>query len=192
MKVLRTGRLALRQWYLTDAADLFEYASDQRVGPSAGWRPHQTIADSELLIRSVFQMKYYHWAIVLPEIGKVIGGINLLPDPKRTYLRTRVLGYSMNPAYWGRGIMPEAVEAVLKFGFDTLRLQLISAFHYPANFRSQRVLKKTGFSYEGRLRSASQLFDGSVVDNVCYSITPQEYAARQAGKKTACIEEESK
>ena len=98
MKLIRTERLILRQWYLSDAEDLFAYAQDDRVGPMAGWRPHRTSKDSENLIRFHFQKVLFHWALVLPGEGRVIGGINLTQDAKRTNSMSRMLGYSMSPA----------------------------------------------------------------------------------------------
>ena len=94
MKSLRTKRLVLRQWYMSDADDLFAYAQNPLVGPSAGWRPHHVRKDSEDLIQKVFQQEYFHWALVVPGAGKVIGGINLTQDTKRNNPHARTLGYS--------------------------------------------------------------------------------------------------
>jgi putative acetyltransferase len=63
------------------------------------------------------------------------------------------------------------VLAVLRFGFEELGLDLISAYCYPFNKRSQRVLEKCGFRYEGCLRLAEKRYDGKVLDNNCYAIT---------------------
>ena len=175
MKSLRTKRLVLRQWYMTDADDLFAYAQNPLVGPAAGWRPHQFRKDSEELIQRVFQHEYFHWALVIPGNGKVIGGINLTTDSKRTNPHTRNLGYSMNPDYWGNGYMTEAAKAVISFGFESLNVSLISVYHYPENVRSKRVIEKCGFKYEGTLRQCSELFNNKILDNLCYSMTSMEY-----------------
>ena len=175
MKSLRTKRLVLRQWYMSDADDLFAYAQNPLVGPSAGWRPHHVRKDSEDLIQKVFQQEYFHWALVVPGAGKVIGGINLTQDTKRNNPHARTLGYSMNPDYWGNGYMTEAAKAVIAFGFEGLTTEIISVYHYPDNLRSKRVIEKCGFTYEGTLRHCSQLFNNKTYDNLCYSMTAMEY-----------------
>ena len=175
MKSLRTKRLVLRQWYISDADDLFAYAKNPLVGPAAGWRPHHVRKDSEDLIQKIFQQEYFHWALVVPGSGKVIGGINLTQDVKRNNPHARTLGYSMNPDYWGNGYMTEAAKAVITFGFEGLTTDIISVYHYPDNLRSKRVIEKCGFTYEGTLRLCSQLFNNKTYDNLCYSMTAMEY-----------------
>ena len=76
--------------------------------------------------------------------------------------------------------MTEAVKRVLQYAFEDLELDLVSVFHYPSNRRSQRVIEKCGFKYEGTLRLSSTLFNGSVHDDVCYSITREEYTRSTA------------
>ncbi|MFA6745710.1 MAG: GNAT family N-acetyltransferase [Bacteroides graminisolvens] len=66
--------------------------------------------------------------------------------------------------------MTEAVLALLHFGFEELKLELISAYCYPSNDRSKNVLKKCGFHYERRLSLAEQRYDGIVLDNECYAV----------------------
>ena len=55
--VLKTERLLLRPWDISDAADLYRYAKDDRVGPPAGWPPHGSIAESEEIIRTIFMQE---------------------------------------------------------------------------------------------------------------------------------------
>ncbi|MDL2236606.1 GNAT family N-acetyltransferase [Christensenellaceae bacterium OttesenSCG-928-K19] len=118
------------------------------------------------------------FVIVLKETSKVIGSIGLIKDPKREYDECRMLGYAIGKHYWGRGIMTEAVQAVLKHGFDTLQLMLISAYCYPFNTASRRVLEKNRFFYEGVLRTAERLYTGDVMDNLCFSIRRREYSSK--------------
>ncbi len=76
MKTLETERLILREWKLEDAADLYEYAKTELVGPNAGWKPHQTIDESRGIIKKFIENQDTY-AIVLKESGKVIGSIGL-------------------------------------------------------------------------------------------------------------------
>lgn len=86
-----------------------------------------------------------------------------------------MIGYALSEAYWGKGYATEAVKKVIQYGFEELGLEIISVYHYPHNKRSQRVIEKCGFKYEGTLRKSSVLYDGSIYDDVCYSITKEEY-----------------
>ena len=72
MEQLETKRLILRRFAEADAADLYEYASDPRVGPAAGWPPHKSLEESLEIIRTVFQAPHIY-ALVDKASGKVIG-----------------------------------------------------------------------------------------------------------------------
>lgn len=74
---------------------------------------------------------------------QLIGSVGIIPDPKRENPQVRMLGYWLDESYWGKGYMTEAVQGVLNYGFEELRLSLITATCYPHNKRSQKVLKRT-------------------------------------------------
>lgn len=76
--------------------------------------------------------------------------------------------------------MTEAAQAVLRYAFETLCLEMVTVYHYPSNSRSSRVIEKCGFHYEGTLRRGTTRFDGQVLDNVCYSLLREEYEAMHA------------
>ncbi len=78
MKPLTTKRLLLRGFQLTDSKDLFAYASLPTVGPNAGWPVHQTLQESETIIRRFIEEQTV-WAIVFKQEQKVIGSIGLHP-----------------------------------------------------------------------------------------------------------------
>ena len=81
-----------------------------------------------------------------------------------------MIGYAMSEKYWNKGIMTEAVKEIIKYGFNDLKLELISAYCYPYNKSSKRVLQKNGFQYEGTLKQAEKTYDGRILDNECYSL----------------------
>jgi [ribosomal protein S5]-alanine N-acetyltransferase len=62
------------------------------------------------------------------------------------------IGYELHPDYWGKGLMTEAVRAVVACGHQTFRLNRIDAWTLPGNGASDRVLEKSGFRHEGTLR----------------------------------------
>ncbi len=144
---LETERLTLRPFTQEDAADLYEYAKDPRVGPAAGWQPHKSVEESREIIGSVFSAPNV-FAVVDKPSGKVIGSAgfvgrhqSLLPGPDDE------IGYALSPDFWGRGLMPEAVRELLRYGFEELGLATVWCGHYDFNDKSRRVVEKCGFIY---------------------------------------------
>lgn len=105
----------------------------------------------------------------------MIGSIGFMDDPKRQNFKARMIGYAMSENFWGQGLMTEAANEVLKFGFESLGLEVISAYCYPRNARSKRVIIKCGFEFEGTLRKCEKVYNGDVFDNECYSILKSNY-----------------
>lgn len=174
LATLWTDRLILRPFFESDLDDLFAYACSPNVGPNAGWKPHER-RDESLNVLHDFIQKEEVWAIVDRQEHTVIGSIGLHPDRRRLNRNARMLGYALAEAAWGRGLMTEAARRVLRHAFSDLGLDIVSVCHFPFNARSRRVIEKCGFTYEGTLRQSSLLYDGSVQDDVCYSITRDEY-----------------
>ncbi len=179
MKTLETDRLILRNWSEDDLTDFYEYAKNPHVGPDAGWAPHRDIAVSRQILL-LFIEKDDVWAIVEKASGRVIGSLGLHKDGKRNNDNARVIGYVLREESWGLGYTTEAVRRVLCHAFEDLELDIVSVCHYPFNRRSRRVIEKCGFHYEGTLRKASKIYNGNVYDDVCYSMTREDYLARKA------------
>lgn len=174
MQRLETERLILREWRETDVDDLYAYAQNPNVGNAAGWKPHESREESLERIR-IFRRGAEVWAVELKEEGRVIGSIGLHADDKRANPGARMLGYVLSEDYWGRGLTPEACRALIRYGFEEMSLDLISVIHYPQNARSRRVIEKLGFRYEGTIRRATPVYSGEIYDDVCYSITREEF-----------------
>lgn len=170
MKIIETERLILRPIIESDAEDIYEYSRGENVGINAGWKPHADLEETRQVMNVVFIDKEYVYGIVLKETGKLFGSVGLVPDPKRENHRARMLGYAIGQEYWGKGYTTEAVRALIRFGFQDLNLDLISAYCYPYNERSKSVLKKCGFGLEGCLTMAEERYDGRILDNECYSL----------------------
>jgi len=179
MKTIETERLILRKWDVEDVQDLYEYAKNPNVGPHGGWKPHESMSESLEIMQTLFLDKYDCWAIEYKENSKVIGSIGYEDDVRRPETGCKELGYAMSEDYWRKGIMTEAAKAVLKFGFEEMALEMVSIYCSPTNERSGRVIEKCGFTYEGVLRKAYKIYDGTLRDVVCNSMTKEEYEALQ-------------
>lgn len=169
-QTIETERLCLRPVRTSDADDIYEYSKNENVGPNAGWKPHENIDETRALMDLIFLGKENVFGIVLKETNKLIGSIGLIDDPKRENDQTRMIGYAIGYTYWGNGYTTEAAQALLQYGFETLGLDLISAYCYPFNERSKRVIAKLGFAYEGKLSLCEKLYNGEVYDNECYAL----------------------
>lgn len=174
MKTLETARLTLRSWRESDLESFYAYSQNPNVGPNGGWAPHPDKSHSLSILRSFISADNV-WAIVDNASRTAIGSLGLHEDEKRRNVNARSIGYVLAEEYWGRGLMTEAVTTVLDYAFAELALEIVSVYHYPFNLRSQRVIEKCGFRYEGTLRRSSTIYDGTVYDDVCYSLTREEY-----------------
>lgn len=147
--ILHTKRLTLRHWMLGDLADFYEYASVDGVGQMAGWLPHENIEKSlEILQHFISEKKTF----AIEFNGKVIGslGIEEYNEKELPELNSKIgreIGYVLSKDYWGHGLMPEAVKAVINYLFDTLKLDFIVCGHFVDNFQSMRVQEKCGFKH---------------------------------------------
>ncbi len=177
MQTLETQRILLRGWQLSDLEDFHAYCKNPHVGPAAGWEPHADMEASRKILQSFIEADDV-WAIVWKETGKAIGSVGLHKDRQRDFPEARMLGYVLSEEYWGRGIMPETVKTILSHAFLQMDLLIVSVYHYPFNNRSRRVIEKCGFTYEGTLRLAAKIYDGTFYDACCYSMAREEYLAR--------------
>ena len=147
---IETDRLVLRAWRETDLADFYEYASVEGVGEMAGWNHHQSMKESRRIL-GLFIRGKKTFALELKENGKVIGSLGLEPRDEDAALpeelQGREIGYVLSRDYWGRGLMPEAVKAVIDYCFRELSFDYLTCGHFDRNDRSRRVVEKCGFRF---------------------------------------------
>ena len=164
MTILETKRTILRPFAETDAADLYAYAGDPRVGPAAGWKPHESEEESLRIIRTVFASPH-EFAVVDRESGRVIGSAGFTGRGCGDgFGASDEIGYVLSPEFWGRGIMPEVVAELLRYGFAERKLDAVWCSLYAGNSRSRRVAEKSGFTYV----FSEQLSDEWIEDRLTY------------------------
>ncbi|MBO5049122.1 MAG: GNAT family N-acetyltransferase [Oscillospiraceae bacterium] len=147
--VLTTDRLTLRPWKESDLYDLYEYARVDGVGQMAGWNPHRNIEESKMILERFINDKK---TFALEHNEKVIGSLGIEQYREAYYpeldaLQGREIGYVLSKAYWGQGLMPEAVKAVIDWLFRVKKLDFIIVGHFDRNAQSKRVIEKCGFQY---------------------------------------------
>ena len=85
------------------------------------------------------------------------------------------LGYALSDRHWGKGYMTEAAKALMAYDFEKYDLAIMAIRTSEVNLRSQRVIEKCGFRYEGTLRKAYHIYTGEDRDSRFYSITREEW-----------------
>lgn len=173
MKALETPRLILRKWRTNDADDLFNIMKSSSV-LIGGWKPHSDIETSIEVLKKYIKSDEI-WAVELKNNGKVIGCVKVYPDNNRGKFYAKSINYVLSENYCGNGYMTEAVKQIIKYLFEETNIDLLSAFHYPDNIKSKKVLKNCGFEYEITIEQGCQRYDGQVFDAVCYSIFKSDY-----------------
>lgn len=148
---IHTERLWLRPLEMDDLDDLYAYACVPGVGEMAGWKHHESPEETSAIIESMLRRREV-LAIVHEADHKMIGTLGLHPVDKIDsdlfpQYRMREIGYVLSKAYWGQGLMPEAVRAVIQYCFDTLELNALICCHFAENRQSRRVIEKCGFRF---------------------------------------------
>lgn len=154
LPVVETERLILRKMRMSDASDVYRYAKDPEVARHVLWEAHRSLWETRDYIR--FLIYQYRngdpgsWAITLRETGRVIGTIGYMNYHADN--ATVEVGYSLSREHWGKGLMTEALDAVIGETFRVLKLHRIEAMHFTDNPASGRVMEKCGMRHEGHMR----------------------------------------
>ncbi len=171
LPTLETERLILRPLRMSDARDLFAYASDPQVSRHVLWETHESLSHSRQFLRAAIRQyrrgQPSSFAIALKDSGRMIGTIGFMWI--NVEYKSAEVGYSLSREYWNRGIMTEALRRVVAFGFEELRLNRIEAQHETDNPASGRVMAHAGMQYEGTLRQRLKN-KGRFVDVALYAI----------------------
>ena len=108
--------------------------------------------------------------------GRFVGEITL-SSIQRGPLQSAFVGYWIDQAVAGRGLMPESVVTVLQYAFETLRLHRVEINIIPRNAASRRVVEKLGLRFEGIAERYLEI-DGAWEDHAHYAITAEEWLDR--------------
>lgn len=166
-----TERLLIRPITSQDTDALYLIKSDPQVTALYGQSPHHGPEETKAwILRCLVEWNNkmaFTWAIALRSERKVIGECCLWNMDHAN--NCGELGYEMQSAYWGKGLMTEALAPVLEFAFSGLGLHRVEALPLATNLSSISVLKKLGFVHEGVYRQRV-LWDQSYVDQLGYSL----------------------
>jgi ribosomal-protein-alanine N-acetyltransferase len=152
--LLESSRLSLRMIHDADASVIFQLYSNEGVMLQRGEPVFSTIEQAEQLIffwrKLVAEQDGIRWGITLKENQQLIGSVGF----KKIFRQHRRadLGYELDPAYWNKGIMTEAVKLVTDYGLEKMNLHSIEANITPDHLASKRILEKNGFELEAHYK----------------------------------------
>jgi RimJ/RimL family protein N-acetyltransferase len=151
-EVIETERLVLRPPVAEDAQAIFDsFSQDREVTRFLTWRPHENIQRAEQFVERCIDAwqsnELFPWAVVLKGKDKPIGIVELRPENFKVEF-----GYVLARAYWGQGIMTEAVRHVMDWALSQPEIYRVWAVCDIENIASARVLEKAGMKGEGILR----------------------------------------
>ncbi|PBJ16154.1 GNAT family N-acetyltransferase [Flavobacterium sp. ACN6] len=169
--VIETERLVLRRITNDDVNEVFELRSNAETMKYIP-RPLVKNNDDALAHIAMIEEKIetnigINWGITLrdnPKLLGIIGYYRMQPENYRAEI-----GYMLLPEFHGKGIIPEAVNVLIKYGFENLKLHSIEAVIDPENYASEKVLQKCGFVKEAHLKE-SEFYEGKFLDKVIYSL----------------------
>lgn len=171
-----TGRLLLRKITKADVSHIYSFTSNPVGKEFLSWEPHESIGRTAAFVD--FLLTRYEsgdpvqWGIELKETQTIIG-ITGFVDYTAEHNRGEI-AYLMSPDYEGKGYMTEANGAVLRYGFEIMRLNRIQAKAELLNIASQKVMEKIGMAEEGVMRQYIYQ-KGAYRDYKLYSILSSEY-----------------
>lgn len=169
--ILVTERLVLRRTVLDDAKDYFFLRSSPKAMKHICKPLHTSIEDTKNMIYKINEMIAFNdgisWAVCLKTDNKMIGSVSFHRIEKEHYRAE--IGYMLHPDYWRQGIVSEAVEAIISYGFNTLNLHSIEAHIDPTNIGSEKVLQKFNFVKEAYFKE-NYFYNGQFLDTAVYSL----------------------
>lgn len=173
---LETERLLLRRVVESDVNEVFALRSNAET---MQYIPRPLVTSNEEALEHIRMIEDkivadegINWAITLKGNSKllgIIGHYRIKPEHYRSEI-----GYMLLPDYQGKGIITEAIKAVVAYGFDQMKLHSIEAIIDPANTASAMVLEKNGFVKEAHLRE-NECYNGKFLDTVIYGLLESEF-----------------
>ena len=166
MNRIVTERLILRPFKKEDAEAMFHnWTYDERVVRFCRWHPHTSLSETEQYL-NICMNSQYCWAITLKEKDEPVGCIDVV---SRNSMGTCEIGYVLSYEFWSKGIMTEALKAVIselfECGFD-----VIGACHALDNPASGKVMEKSGLTYVRNAMALKKFGSDELVEVKCYEI----------------------
>lgn len=165
---IKLTRSTLRPWRIDDAADLATNANNSKIASKmtdAFPHPYTTEKAKNWIETIAAVSSSLLWAVEID--GKARGGVGIIFNTDVERLCADI-GYWLSEDYWNKGIISEALKAIVKHTFDTTDIVRIQAKVFSSNPASAKVLEKSGFTYEGTLKK-SIIKNNELLDLLVYA-----------------------
>ena len=166
---LKGERITLRAFRASDLADLYEYAAIEDCSSRAGWMKVKDLDTAKFFLKHFIEDQD---TFAIEYQNKVIGNLSIHRYPEmiypklNSYLGTEI-GFVLHKAYWGQGLMPEAIKLVIDYLFNDLEIHFILASHFANNLQSKRVLEKCDFKeFNQQIRTYPSQINKNLVNHI--------------------------
>jgi ribosomal-protein-alanine N-acetyltransferase len=177
---IESEQLVLRLVAESDLPALLEVNSSEEVTALLPYATWSSLADGEAWLERMKGIQAtglaLQFVVVLKSTGTAVGTCLLFRFEEGS--GRAELGYVLGRAYWGRGLMQEALEALIGSAFGDMNLRRLEAEVDTRNRSSARLLRKLGFTKEGLLRQR-WVSKGETKDMEMYGLLRNEWPSRQ-------------
>ena len=184
---IATERLLLNQAVPSDIPNIVRYAGNKKIVEHTRTMPHPYFEEDAISWLNMANEGFkkdnqYIMAIRLKANESFIGGIGLTVDLTNNRAE---LGYWVAEPHWNQGYASEAVGAILKYGFEELRLNKIIAVYLPTNKASGKVMIKNGMVKEAELKDhdikrGTDAKNKTYVSLIQYRLTKTEFESNKS------------
>jgi ribosomal-protein-alanine N-acetyltransferase len=175
-KSFTTDRLIIRTLLDTDLFELHALRSDESLNQYTDREIAMDLDETKEFIQKISELiknnLCLYWVIVDKDQNKLIGTIcywNFNFNKEEAEI-----GYELLPEYQGKGIMQEAVQCLIHFGFEILKMKTISAFVSSKNIKSIALLNKFDFNIVPK-NSSVKIVEGNLKDMIHYELLKEDY-----------------
>jgi ribosomal-protein-alanine N-acetyltransferase len=169
--VLETNRIVLRRLTKKDAPNFLRLRNDDAIMEFINRPRQKDIAEIENFIELIDSFidtnTDINWVIALKENDEMIGTMGFYRSQPENY-RSEI-GYMLDPAFWRKGIMSEAMKLAIGYGFNVMKLHTIEACINPNNIASKEILLKNGFVQEGYFKE-NIFWNGQFSDSEVFTL----------------------
>lgn len=162
--IIKTERLVIVPLSLNHKEDMFSYAKSDIYEHTAGWKAHKDVNETEEIIKMLIKLGN-QYSIIYDK--KMIGTIGLSFKEDKV-----IIGYSLHHDYWNKGIMQEALKAMIIYLFTETGQRTLVATTFLNNYRSQHLLLKLGFKF---VKVINEPRDNKYTDFNLYELKKEEY-----------------
>lgn len=177
---LETERLTLRPMTRDDIDFLLKHFGDPETNRYSSYEDLKTREEAIQLYRDFMEPGHptrFRLGVELKETHQLVGTLGLHGLNRRD--RRAEIGFDLYKDHWGKGIMTEAVRALINYGFQQMNLNRIEATTDPENTRSIKLLERVGFQKEGHLRQKYH-YKGRYHDELLYSLMKKDWEKEEA------------